>query len=211
METTSAPTYTILGGDGQQYGPITADQFRDWARDGRVNGQTQVLPAGAVAWCAASSLPELGTPAAATPALISPQPTPFAPAANDPELDHRIRSGASWFYWIAALTLISSVCWFAKVNFSFALGMGVTRHIDYQMDFSPVMALVLDALICGLIALLGFFAIKRQSWAFIAGLIILVLDTVLSVQQEAWFSVAFHVWAIVSIFMAFRASRAARV
>jgi hypothetical protein len=210
METTSAPTYTILGGDGQQYGPITADQFRDWARDGRVNGQTQVLPAGAVAWCAASSLPELGTPAAAAPASISPQPTQFAPAANDPELDHRIRSGASWFYWVAALSVINSVLLMTNVGFGFAVGLGLTTITDVALANKPAIALVISILCSGVIALFGYFAIKRHVWAFIVGLLMLLLDTGLCVLIQSWISVAFHVWAIVSIFMAFRASRAAR-
>ena len=211
METTSETTYMILGGDGQQYGPVTAKEFQAWTRDGRVNGQTQVLATGAAAWVAASTLPELGMAALVVPPIpISTGPATYAPVANDPAVEARVRSGASWFYWVAALTLITSVSKFVGFGLSFAMGLGATRHIDYRMDFSPAVALSLDVLICGVVALLGFFAIKRQDWAFIVGLALLALDTVLSVQQEAWFSVAFHVWAIVSIFMAFRASRAAR-
>jgi hypothetical protein len=210
METTSAPTYTILGGDGQQYGPITAQQFRDWARDGRVNGQTQVLPTGTVAWCAASSLPELGSPTAATaPVSISPPPQ-FTPAANDPELDHRIRSGASWFYWVAALSVINSVLLMTNVGFGFAVGLGLTTITDVALASKPAIALFISILCSGVIALFGYFAIKRHAWAFIVGLLMLLLDTGLCVLIQSWISVAFHVWAMVSIFMAFRVSRAAR-
>ena len=214
METTSEPTYKILGGDGQHYGPVDRAQFHSWVQDGRANAQTQILRSDLSEWRAASAFPELNLAPAPAPApsvpLANTRPE-FTPAtASDPELDQRIRSGASWFYWIAALTFITSACWFAQVNFSFALGLGVTRHIDYRLGYSPAVSLTLDVLICGVVALLGYFAIRRQNWAFIAGLTILALDTALSVQQEAWFSVAFHAWAIVSIFMAFRASRAAR-
>src|SRR6185369_1380519 len=62
------PTYTILGGEGNHYGPVTAEQFRDWAREGRVNGQTQVMRGNEPNWVLASALPELavspGSPAA---------------------------------------------------------------------------------------------------------------------------------------------------
>jgi hypothetical protein len=32
--------YTIVGGDGQRYGPISAEQLRQWIAEGRANGQT---------------------------------------------------------------------------------------------------------------------------------------------------------------------------
>jgi hypothetical protein len=211
METTSASTYTILGGDGLQYGPVTAEQFREWARDGRVNGQTQVLRAGATTWSAASSVPELGISAsAATPAPISPQSPYVAPAAIDPELDQRIRSGASWFYWVAALSVINSILLMTGAGFGFAVGLGFTAITDQVLAGSPPIAMVVSIFCSAVIAAFGFFAIKRHAWAFIVGLLILLIDTGLCVLVQSWISVAFHAWAIVSIFMAFRASRAAR-
>jgi GYF domain 2 len=33
-------TYTIIGGDGKQYGPITADELRKWVSEGRLNAQS---------------------------------------------------------------------------------------------------------------------------------------------------------------------------
>ena len=56
----------------------------------------------------------------------------------------------------------------------------------------------------------GWFSIKRHAWAFIVGLLVLLLDTGLCVLIKSWISVAFHAWAVISIFMAFRASRAAK-
>src|SRR5215212_9914531 len=58
-------TYKILGGDGNQYGPVTAEQFRAWAKEGRVGGDTQVLRSDAPAWVAAALLPELNVTAPA--------------------------------------------------------------------------------------------------------------------------------------------------
>ncbi len=34
--------YTIKGGDGNEYGPVNADQLREWIQQGRANGLTQV-------------------------------------------------------------------------------------------------------------------------------------------------------------------------
>lgn len=213
METTSEPTYMILGGDGQQYGPVTAEQFLAWVRDGRANGQTKILRSDFPEWRAASEFPELNLKATTpAPVAVSPAATPqFTPAAaSDPELDQRIRSGASWFYWVAALSLINTVLRFTNVGIGFAVGLGFTSVTDRMFHSAPAVAVAISAVCSGVIALFGWFAIKRHAWAFIVGLLVLLFDTLICVRDEAWISVAFHAWAIASIFMAFRASRAAR-
>ena len=32
--------YTIIGGDGKEYGPVTAEQIRSWIAAGRANLET---------------------------------------------------------------------------------------------------------------------------------------------------------------------------
>jgi hypothetical protein len=212
METTSEITYMLLGGDGQQYGPVTAEQFLTWVREGRANGQTQILRSDFPEWRAAAEFPELNLKATPTPVAVSPASTPqFAPAtAGDPELDARIRSGASWFYWVAALSVINSILLMTNVGFGFAVGLGLTTITDVAFASMPVAALAISIVCSAVIAVFGYFSIKRHSWAFIVGLLVLLLDTGLCVLIKSWISVAFHAWAIVSIFMAFRASRAAK-
>jgi hypothetical protein len=56
--------YTIIGSDGNQYGPITAEQLRQWAQEGRVTADTQVQSDGG-AWKPLSAYPEFGQPTAA--------------------------------------------------------------------------------------------------------------------------------------------------
>lgn len=50
--------YKILGGDGKEYGPVTAETLRQWVNEGRASGQTQVRGEGSSAWVALASLPE---------------------------------------------------------------------------------------------------------------------------------------------------------
>ena len=38
--------YRIIGSDGQQYGPVTADQLRQWIAMGRANRQTSTQAEG---------------------------------------------------------------------------------------------------------------------------------------------------------------------
>ncbi len=60
--------YKIIGADGKEYGPITAEQLKQWFTEGRVNAQTQVLAEGATDWKPLGELPELAATVAAAPA-----------------------------------------------------------------------------------------------------------------------------------------------
>lgn len=65
--------YKIIGADGKEYGPITAEQLRQWIAEGRVNAQTKIQPEGATDWRSVSEFPEFAT------ASAGPPPSPGAP------------------------------------------------------------------------------------------------------------------------------------
>jgi hypothetical protein len=67
--------YKIIGADGREYGPISAETLRQWTAEGRANAQTKVLPEGATEWRPLSDLPEF---TAALPSQPSPLPTTLA-------------------------------------------------------------------------------------------------------------------------------------
>jgi GYF domain 2 len=72
--------YRIIGADGNQYGPISADQLRQWIAEGRANAQTKVLAEGTTDWKPLSEFPEFfpsTTAPGATP--LPPSPTPGIP------------------------------------------------------------------------------------------------------------------------------------
>jgi len=50
--------YKIIGTDGKQYGPVTADQLRQWLTQGRVDARTYTLAEGATEWKPLGTLPE---------------------------------------------------------------------------------------------------------------------------------------------------------
>jgi len=52
--------YKIVGSDGNQYGPVSLEQMRQWIAEGRVNAQTRVLANGAGDWRPAAEFLELG-------------------------------------------------------------------------------------------------------------------------------------------------------
>jgi hypothetical protein len=60
--------YKIIGADQKEYGPVTAEQLRQWVTEGRVNGQTSVQAEGATEWKPLGTLPEFGDLLASSPA-----------------------------------------------------------------------------------------------------------------------------------------------
>ena len=64
--------YKIIGADQKQYGPISADQIRQWISEGRVNGQTIACAEGTEEWKPLSAFPEFGFTAAPPPTAATP-------------------------------------------------------------------------------------------------------------------------------------------
>ena len=74
--------YRMIGADGREYGPISAEQLRQWIGQGRANAATSVLPEGASEWKPLGSLPEFSMLFAAPASTPAPGPMPgAAPAA----------------------------------------------------------------------------------------------------------------------------------
>jgi len=73
--------YKIIGADQKEYGPISADQIRQWIAEGRVNGETQVCAEGTQDWKPLGTFPEFGftaTPVAAPiPGAAAAAPMPL--------------------------------------------------------------------------------------------------------------------------------------
>jgi hypothetical protein len=66
--------FKIVGADGRPYGPVSAEQLRQWIAEGRANAQTQTLAEGAMEWKPLGALPEFATHfAPPVPPTISPQ------------------------------------------------------------------------------------------------------------------------------------------
>src|SRR5438093_758541 len=81
--------YKIIGTDGQQYGPITAEQLRRWIAERRVNAQTPVQPEGAQEWKGLATWPEFAAD------LLQPAAPPIglAPPAVSARASNKIAAG----------------------------------------------------------------------------------------------------------------------
>ncbi len=205
-------TYKILAADGKEYGPATFLQLQEWIREGRVTAVTQLLRNDMSAWQPASTFAELSFPTAAQPAPAPTTPAgSTAPASPDlVEVEKRVHSGGSWFYWVAGLSLVNSIAAFAGGGGGFVIGLAVTQFIDAFVAESAggarLFGLVLGVLAAGMFALFGVFACKRHSWAFIVGMVLYGFDTLLTVLAQHWLGLAFHAWVLVSLFLGLRAA-----
>ena len=73
--------YKILGTDNKEYGPVSAEQLRQWIVEGRANRSTLAQDEGATSWKPLSLFPEFsGTLAGAPP--TQPAPRPVASVSN---------------------------------------------------------------------------------------------------------------------------------
>jgi len=75
--------YTIIGGDGREYGPVSADQLRQWIATGRANGATRTKAAGSEEWKPLAEFAEFSFLAAsAAPATTTGESNPAGRAVN---------------------------------------------------------------------------------------------------------------------------------
>jgi hypothetical protein len=104
--TLSRRMYRIIAADGKPYGPVSAEQLRQWIREGRAGGRTQVQTGATTGWQPLASLPEFadvfGTASASPPPLtpslvaappISPPPNPDVLVAEVLARNPRVRIG----------------------------------------------------------------------------------------------------------------------
>jgi hypothetical protein len=52
------PDYKVMGDDGQEYGPVSAEQIRQWITEQRLERKTPVQPPDSRDWVFLESLPE---------------------------------------------------------------------------------------------------------------------------------------------------------
>src|SRR5881397_4170961 len=59
--------FKIIGSDGKEYGPVSADVLRQWIAERRAGAQTHVQAEGSVGWKTLSEFPEFAAALTANP------------------------------------------------------------------------------------------------------------------------------------------------
>ena len=127
------------------------------------------------------------------------------------QLAQGYRSGVKWFYWIAGLTIITSFITFFGGGIRFLISMGITQFIDAVATqlggAAQVVALVLDIIVTGVFALFGYLAGKKMLWAYIAGMVIFLLDGLLSLALVDVVGIIAHAVVLFFLFRGFQAGQ----
>lgn len=135
--------------------------------------------------------------------------------AQHAELSQRYKNGANWFYWIAGLSIVTSIIAFAGGGWGFIISLGTTQVIDAVaaelsagLGGAPrVVALVLDLLVTGAFVAFGVLAGKRFLWAYMIGLVAFLLDGLVSLLVQDWLGVVAHAVVLFIMFRGFQAGR----
>lgn len=131
----------------------------------------------------------------------------------------RVKRGANWFYWIAGLSAVNSLAFMFGANFAFIAGLGFTLIADAVVDASiqqgapavlRAVAIIFDLILVIGLALLGYYGNKRYSWAFMLGLTIYALDTLVVLALGDYLMALFHGWAFYNLVRGFLACRQLR-
>ena len=162
-------------------------------------------------WAKAADFTELKPLFPTAPPAIAPRTLAPPAGAEDFATVARLKSGASWYYWIAVLSLVNSVVAFSGSDWRFLIGLGITQIFDAvgaEMGGSgKLVVLVLDLLVAGAFITFGVFANKRHLWAFITGMVLFALDGGIFLLAQDWVGVGFHAFALFYLFRGMSACR----
>jgi hypothetical protein len=124
-------------------------------------------------------------------------------------LEHRMKGGAGWFYWVAGLSIINSIIILSGSDWHFLAGLGITDLISLVVSKAgtagTIIGIMLDAMVAAVFILFGVFASKRQTWAFVVGMTFYALDALLLIPMEMWLGMAFHAFVLFQIFKGMQA------
>lgn len=152
--------FKIIGADGKEYGPITAEQLKQWAAEGRVNAQTKVLADGTTEWKTLAEFPELAAAAASRPA-----PMPAFQAAG-PSATDQVNGPAIGLIVTAGLNILLSLIRIVGAIVGF--GASAMQHTG-NADFDKLIAMGgaigagfgVVGVICAVVILLGGLKMKK--------------------------------------------------
>ncbi|HXB20460.1 MAG TPA: hypothetical protein VNV88_03710 [Candidatus Solibacter sp.] len=116
----------------------------------------------------------------------------------------RIKPSASWFDWIAILSVVNAVIALGNGSWNFLLGLGVTslaNGMAAKSAISPVVSLLVTAAAAGFFWFMGKLAKAGQKWALIMGMALYALDgaVLMLLPVQPWLMIGFHVYALIML------------
>lgn len=118
-----------------------------------------------------------------------------------------ILGGTSWFLWIGILSALNLIALMIHQNLQFIAGLGINYLILGMMEgirrVTGVNLILLGYTLTFLVSGLFIFIWKKSKQEnksiYLTGLIIYGLDTIIFVFTKEWFSLGFHVFALLML------------
>jgi hypothetical protein len=104
--------YKIIGADQAEYGPITAEQVRQWMAEGRLNGLSKIQVDGSGEWKLLREMPEFASHLPSPPPIslgAAPQPSPVLRGSATPPVNNPLAG------WALGTGIASLVCCFLPI------------------------------------------------------------------------------------------------
>src|SRR2546423_1024620 len=124
------------------------------------------------------------------------------------------KSGVRWFYWIAGLSMATSIITFAGGGWRFFISLGITQVIDgFARGLSSesgalnVVALVMDIMVTGIFLGFGLLAARKLLWAYILRMVLFLLDGLVLLLFQDWIGAGFHGLVLFWMFRGFQAGQ----
>ncbi|APV49252.1 hypothetical protein BWI17_05880 [Betaproteobacteria bacterium GR16-43] len=144
-----------------------------------------------------------------------------AEAPVDPALRERARSGAHWFYWVSALSLVNAVSSAMGSTWGFIIGLGATQVVSAAalaaagdgaetVRLLAWVGLAINIVVIAVFTLIGWLATRPSVIAFGIGIALFALDTLIFLLAGDWVGLAFHALALYFMGTGMQAARAMR-
>ena len=185
--------YKIIGADQKEYGPVTTDQLRQWIAEGRVSGQTRVLPEGATEWKAVGDLTEFAT---ASPGTVPAMPSIPAPSSAGAELVNGPAIGLIVTAILGVLLQITSLI-LNLAGASFLAGSQMPKEAWTNMFSGAigVAASIIGILVSGLILFGGLKMKKLESYGL--AMTASIIAMIPCISPCCFIGLPIGIWAVV--------------
>jgi hypothetical protein len=122
--------------------------------------------------------------------------------------ENLVKAGASWFRWVAGLSMVNSVLSLSGAGFRFIFGLGIAQIVDALAHEAGSSGFALDLIINGIVAgvfvVFWNFARQGQNWAFLVGMVLYAVDGLILITFKDFLGVAFHGYVLFRIYSAMK-------